>query len=1376
MMGGTMRGTKTHAYRAAVAVAFGLIGFGVNFLDIEFVEGATFKISILAGLFFPLVVALAWGWRYGLLSALAGGSQTMWWLWYGDGWGVLYAVPVFTLWIVWHGWWAERRSDGHPWYLASFAVEIPFRIVIELGFLVVFRWLVSLNPPPWNPAASWDQVSSAWLHTVAIKHLVAAYVLLAAAHVALSLGAVRRFFGLPPRPAQRDTTAIYAGAALFGLLLWTLDALVHYVAFPREGQTFWGIAVHGTSAPEVFMRSVYMAAAMFAGVVLARVNRRRTALQELLDHRNRVLAAIRNVNQLIVREKNPLRLLDEACRLLVEQQGYGNVWIVLMTDGRPQEPFFHAGLEDDFAPMAARLRAGELPRCAQAALSSDRVHVEEDPPTHCAACPLACAGDGHAGVSLRLEHAGRLFGWMSLSCPETYARSAEEHDLLTEVAGDIAFALWAIEAQTQRETLAVKYAAVLATTNDAVIAGDLDGMITVFNPGAEQLFGCSADEVLGSPFTRFCPEDRLEEQAELMRRVRDTGVVPAYETQRLTADGRRVPVEVTLSLQTDAHGRPQAINGIFRDITDRKQAETALRESRDLLEITQRLAKIGGWQWDVDGQRMSWTDEAYRIHEFEPGEVEAGSPAHIQRSLACYTPDDREAIEAAFRRCVEKGTPYDLEVPFTTARGRRRWVRTAAQALMEGDRVVNVIGHIMDITDRKQAEDGLRRSEEQFRHLVENQTDLVAKLDLEGRFLFVSPAVCKLFGKTEEELLGTTSMPFVHEEDIGTIDEARTALMAPPHTAYLEQRTMTTKGWLWLAWVDTAVLDGDGNVKEIIAVGRDISDIKRAETALVEQKDLLAAIYRNAPLIMMVVNADRRIQQINGFATAFANRDEEEMLGLRGGDALRCMHVLDAPQGCGFGDFCQQCVIRNTVLDTLETGEAHVQIEAPYYSTGEDNDIRELRFLMSTTPIEVKGERMVLVTLQDITERRRTEAENEKLQSQLSQAQKMESVGRLAGGVAHDFNNMLGVILGHAEMALERMDSDQPFYGDFAEIRTAAERSADLTRQLLTFARKQTIAPRIIDLNATVEGLWAMLRRLIGEDIELTWRAGENLAPVKVDPSQIDQILVNLCVNARDAIDDVGKITIETDRVSFDEAYCALHAGFVPGDYVLLAVSDNGRGMDQETLDHSFEPFFTTKAQGKGTGLGLASVYGAVKQNNGFINVYSEPGHGTTIKIYLPQQPTHTTHQADQASATPAIRGNETILLVEDEPSILRLATMMLERLGYVVLAANTPGEAIRRAHEHRGPIDLLMTDVVMPEMNGRDLAKNLLAAYPDIKRLFMSGYTANVIAHHGVLDEGVHFIQKPFSSKDLEVTLREVLDDQPADSRTGDQRDGRRR
>jgi PAS domain S-box-containing protein len=395
-----------------------------------------------------------------------------------------------------------------------------------------------------------------------------------------------------------------------------------------------------------------------------------------------------------------------------------------------------------------------------------------------------------------------------------------------------------------------------------------------------------------------------------------------------------------------------------------------------------------------------------------------------------------------------------------------------------------------------------------------------------------------------------------------------------------------------------------------------------------------------------------------------------------------------------------------------------------------------------------------------IQEEARQKTAHKKLEEQMRQAQKMESVGRLAGGVAHDFNNMLNVILGNTEIAMEDLAPDDPLYNNLSEIFSAANRSADITRQLLAFARKQTIAPKVLDLNRTIKSMLKMLQRLIGEDIDLAWRPETTIWPVRMDPSQIDQILANLCINARDAIADIGKITIETGTATFDSAYCAEHPGFVAGYFVLLAVSDNGCGMEHETLANLFEPFFTTKDVDKGTGLGLATVYGIVKQNDGFINIYSEPGQGTIFRIYLPRYLAATETPEKKTSDKTNLEGTETILLVEDEPSILRMTRMMLERTGYKVLAAGTPEEAIALAREHAGEIHLLMTDVVMPRMNGRDLARNLLSLYPNLNLLFMSGYTANLIAHHGVLDEGVQFIQKPFAKQDLLIKVREVLDD----------------
>ncbi|MBI9077766.1 MAG: response regulator, partial [Desulfatibacillum sp.] len=400
----------------------------------------------------------------------------------------------------------------------------------------------------------------------------------------------------------------------------------------------------------------------------------------------------------------------------------------------------------------------------------------------------------------------------------------------------------------------------------------------------------------------------------------------------------------------------------------------------------------------------------------------------------------------------------------------------------------------------------------------------------------------------------------------------------------------------------------------------------------------------------------------------------------------------------------------------------------------------------------------VCVTFQDITEQKKAEKERAALKEQFHQAQKIESVGRLAGGVAHDFNNMLSVIIGHTEMALEQLDKAQPLFADLKEVHSAALRSADLTRQLLAFARKQAIAPKKLDLNEALSKMLKMLQRLMGEDIDLVWLPGACLGNIKMDPSQLDQILANLCVNARQAISGVGKVTIETKNMIFDEGYCADHPGFFPGEFVLLAVSDNGEGMNREILDHLFEPFFTTKEMGKGTGLGLATVYGIVKQNNGFINVYSEPGEGTTFKIYLPlhESPGGQVQEDELGEIEPG--HGETILLVEDEAAIMKMGTMMLSRLGYTVLTANTPAEALEIAREHAGTIQLIFTDVIMPGMNGRDLAERVQALCPNLKVLYMSGYTANVIAHHGVLEDAVHFVQKPFSYRDLATGVHKAL------------------
>ena len=600
----------------------------------------------------------------------------------------------------------------------------------------------------------------------------------------------------------------------------------------------------------------------------------------------------------------------------------------------------------------------------------------------------------------------------------------------------------------------------------------------------------------------------------------------------------------------------------------------------------------------------------------------------------------------------------------------------------------------------------------------------------------------EMLGYTLKELTPfnyTTWEKMVHPDDVEVAKGALFACVEGKTASYDCEFRMHHKDGHWVWILDRGQVftrDAEGNPLLMFGTHTDITTIKRAQEEARTTNEMLSQFIKNSPIYAYIKEVSstgsRTIKASDNFQD-LVNMPVTEMVG-------KTMNELFPPE------FAEQ----------INADDWHV------FSQGEI--LRREEILNGCTYTTIKfpirlGERNLLAGYTiDITDRVQGEADREKMQEQLIQSQKLESVGRLAGGVAHDFNNMLGVILGHAELAMNRLDTSHLAYNSLRNIHIAAERSASLTRQLLAFARKQTVAPKVLDLNQTIEGMVSMLTRLIGEDIDLTWLPGGKLGAIKIDPSQIDQILVNLCVNARDAIGDTGKVTIETSTASFDADYCAKHADFLAGEYVLLAVSDNGCGMHPETVAHLFEPFFTTKETGKGTGLGLATVYGIVRQNNGFIIVYSEPGQGTTFKVYLPLHATKTGQTTQTDTVEPTARGHETILLVEDELLILDMTRDMLETQGFTVLPAATPAEAIRLAKEHAGEIHLLMTDVVMPGMNGRDLAKNLLTLYPSLIPLFMSGYTANVIAHHGVLDEGVHFIQKPFTMNDLSAKIREVL------------------
>ena len=514
---------------------------------------------------------------------------------------------------------------------------------------------------------------------------------------------------------------------------------------------------------------------------------------------------------------------------------------------------------------------------------------------------------------------------------------------------------------------------------------------------------------------------------------------------------------------------------------------------------------------------------------------------------------------------------------------------------------------------------------------------------------------------------------------------------------------------------------------------------RRSEAALQDAVEKFAKAFQSSPdTLVMSRLTDGAIVEVNEVFVGLTGYSREEALGRTTID----LGLWADPQD------------RDTYLAGIRGGGSVRDQPAQFHK----KDGTLLDALVSGEIIS-HGEKLVaLTTIRDVTERKRAEEDRTTLEAQLRQSQKMEAIGRLAGGVAHDFNNMLGVILGYADMALRKLNPIDPLGRNLAAIRDAAQRSADLTQQLLAFSRQQVIAPRVIDLNERLKGMERLLQRVIGEDIALEFRLARDAWPVSMDPTQVDQVLANLAVNSRDAMRDGGKLVVETANVTLDAAYCRRHAGARPGEHVRLAVSDTGSGMDERTRERAFEPFFTTKAEGKGTGLGLATVYGVVKQNEGFIDLYSELGHGTTMKLYLPRaREEELAREASESIKVPA-RGHETVLLVEDEGQLREIAAEMLEELGYTVLVAATPGDALALCEKHAGEIDLLFTDVVMPNMNGRELAGRVQAMRPRIRTLFTSGYTADTIAHRGVLDPGIWFLEKPFSMDSLARKVREVL------------------
>jgi PAS domain S-box-containing protein len=787
-------------------------------------------------------------------------------------------------------------------------------------------------------------------------------------------------------------------------------------------------------------------------------------------------------------------------------------------------------------------------------------------------------------------------------------------------------------------------------------------------------------------------------------------------------------------------GRTRQILGVAEDISERRAAEEELRESHWYLEASQRAARLGWYALDLAAGR--WRNSALLDEIF--GISDPGFERDVAGWMNIVHPDDRAAMLDHLQRHVIEGRhPFDRQYRVIRLNdGEERWVHGRGDLTFDASGApVAMIGVIQDITERKRAEEELRISR-QWLDLHVQQTPLgVVEFDLEGRVREWNPAAVRTFGYTRDEAIGQHWTFMAPQVTWGSLDGVWEQLVNQRGGSRSTNENRTKSGEIVTCeWFNTPLVDQHGRAIGVASLVMDVTNRKRAEDALRASESKYRALHESLMDALVTVDLSGRIIEFNQVYRAMLGYSDEELRRLTYVDLTPdSWHAMEA---------------RITAEQLMVRGYSGVYEKEYRRKDGTVFPVELRTFLVRD---EQGGPRAMWAIVRDISERKHAEAERARLEEQVRQSVKMESIGRLAGGVAHDFNNMLQAILGNVDFALAEAPAGSGMIEYLGEIRKSAERSADLTRQLLAFARKQTISPRILDLNDTVSGMLKMLLRLIGEDIELHWSPGAGVWPVKVDPGQIDQILANLTVNARDAIEGDGRITIETANVTIDSADAAAHPDSAPGEYVMLAVSDTGRGLDESVRAHLFEPFFTTKGPGKGTGLGLATVFGIIRQNNGFIDAASEPGHGTTFRLYLPRAAAAMPDTSPQAEG-PAPRGTETVLVVEDEEQVLTLSRQILERNGYTVLTARSPDVGLALAASSLAPLHMLVTDVVMPGMNGKELLDRLRVSHPGLKCLFMSGYTADVIAHHGILDEGIQFLQKPFTAATLAARVRDVL------------------
>jgi PAS domain S-box-containing protein len=900
-----------------------------------------------------------------------------------------------------------------------------------------------------------------------------------------------------------------------------------------------------------------------------------------------------------------------------------------------------------------------------------------------------------------------------------------------------------------------KYRTILDIMEEAYMECDLLGTITFVNDTACRFFGERQDNLIGASLRDYQPSEAADRMHQVFTRIYETGRPQLQVDYDLASNsGECRSYQLNAALKLDAAGNPCGFRLLIRDVTDRKKAQEDLRASeskyRSILENIQETYV----ETNLRGDFTFFNDAMCDLLGYSRNELRA------MNYRDCVTPGGALQTYRIFNEIYRTNEKKDfIEHELIAKDGRRIIVHMSVSLIHSpAGHPAGFRGIARDVTDRIRSEQMIQASEKRLRMITESIRDVIWTMDLKKRYTYMSPAILSIFGYTADQFANLSFADYLKPASRAMVEKALTEEITRANAGQMQisdghrrleleciHKDGTTR---WVEIKTDFNCDESGRPFEILGVTRDITDRRKAEEAIRESEKRYRMIVENMHDTITILDFNLQYLYQSPSEIRITGYTPEEIMKIPVKDQLTPESYVRAE------NILAEEMAKEFSGEPLDPNRS-MTVELEVYHKNGSKVWQEVTASFSR---DENGRPVgILLVGRNITQRKQAEQERDRLASQLLQAQKLETVGRLAGGVAHDFNNMLNVILGYADLAKLRLKPGDPIRTDLEEIEKAACRSRDLTAQLLAFSRKQIIAPRPVDLNWIINDTQNAISRLIGEDIDLRFYPGVDLWTIKFDPMQAEQILMNLAVNARDAMPFTGKCIIETSNVVIDSRFCREHIGFSPGEYVLLTVSDTGTGIDKDHLPYVFEPFFTTKEVGKGTGLGLATVYGIVQQNNGFILVHSEPGQGSTFQIYFPKTDEPIEVPASQP-VLPVRSGAGTILLVEDDEMVLKMVTDMLQALDYTVIATDSPPEAISICEKGLQPIDLVITDVVMPVMSGGEMSKKLKICRPDLKLLFMSGHNADIIVHHGVLEEGVQFIQKPFSMSDLARKVKELI------------------